>query len=271
MAMALFRLGGHYASPQFPDGTNTAATSNPEDVVVADLNGDGKPDVVESDYDNTINVFLGNGDGTFQPAKSFDPGNYPRDVIPVDVNHDGKVDLVVTNVGINSGGALLAADGDEPGSVAVLLGNGDGTFGAPITYSPSVYPSWTAVGDFNGDGYPDLAVTQVLDGHSVKVMLNEPTSTNQPPVYTQPPSAQPTVVSNGTTTLSALASDDGGESNLTYTWATVGAVPAPVTYSINGDKRFKEDGRLPSQRRAPICLNAPPPMRKACRSWIWLR
>ena len=174
-----FTLGGHYASPQFPDGTNTAATSNPEDVVVADLNGDGKPDVVESDYDNTINVFLGNGDGTFQPARSFDPGNYPRDVIPVDVNHDGKVDLVVTNVGINSGGALLAADGDEPGSVAVLLGNGDGTFGAPITYSPSVYPGWTAVGDFNGDGYPDLAVTQVLDGHSVKVMLNEPTSTNQ--------------------------------------------------------------------------------------------
>ncbi len=100
-----FTLGGHYASPQFPDGTDTAAVSNPEDVVVADVNNDNKLDVIESDYDNTINVFLGNGDGTFQPAKSFDPGNYPRDVIPVDINHDGKVDLVVTNVGINTGGA----------------------------------------------------------------------------------------------------------------------------------------------------------------------
>ena len=94
---------------------------------------------------------------------------------------------------------MLAADGDEPGSVAVLLGNGDGTFQAPITYSTSVYPGWTAVGDFNGDGHPDLAVTQVLDGHSVKVMLNAPTSNNQPPTFAQSPSASPTVVTNNTT------------------------------------------------------------------------
>jgi len=234
-----FTLGGHYASPQFPDGTDTAAVSNPEDVVVADVNNDGNLDVIESDYDNTINVFLGNGDGTFQAAKSFDPGNYPRDVIPVDVNHDGKIDLVVTNVGINTGGALQSTDGDEPGSVAVLLGNGDGTFQAPITYSPSVYPGWTAVGDFNGDGYPDLATSQVLNGHAVNVMLDQPTSTNLPPVYVDPPSASPLTVTNNTTTLSALATDDGGESNLTYTWATVGSIPGPVTYSTNGTNASK--------------------------------
>ena len=117
-----FRLGAHYASPQLPDGTNTAATANPEDVVVVDVNGDGKPDLVESMYDNTINVFLGNGNGTFQPARSFNPGHYPRDVVPADVNHDGKVDLVVTNVGINQGDALFSTEGAEPGSVAVLIG-----------------------------------------------------------------------------------------------------------------------------------------------------
>jgi hypothetical protein len=234
-----FTLGAHYASPQFPDGTDTAAVSNPEDVVVADVNNDGNLDVIESDYDNTINVFLGNGNGTFQAARSFDPGNYPRDVIPVDVNHDGKIDLVVTNVGINTGGALQSTDGDEPGSVAVLLGNGDGTFQAPITYSPSVYPGWTAVGDFNGDGYPDLATSEVLNGHAVNVMLDQPTSTNLPPAYVDPPSASPLTVTNNTTTLSALASDDGGESNLTYTWATVGSIPGPVTYSINGTNASK--------------------------------
>jgi hypothetical protein len=234
-----FTLGGHYASPQFPDGTNTAATSNPEDVVVADVNNDGKPDVIESDYDNTINVFLGNGDGTFQAARSFDPGNYPRDVVAADVNGDGKIDLVVTNVGINQGGALLSTDGEEPGSVAVLLGNGDGTFQAPVTYSTSVYPGWTAVGDFNGDGHPDLAVTQVLDGYSVKVMLNAPTSNNQPPTFAQSPSASPTVVTNNSVALSALGADDGGESNLTYTWATVGSVPAPVKFSANGTNASK--------------------------------
>jgi hypothetical protein len=234
-----FTLGGHYASPQFPDGTNLTAVSNPEDVVTADLTGDGNLDVIESDYDNTINVFLGNGDGTFQPAKSYDPGNYPRDVIPVDLNHDGKIDLVVTNVGINAGGALQSTDGDEPGSVAVLLSNGDGTFQAPITYSPSAYPGWTAVGDFNGDGYPDLATTEVLNGHAVNVMMNLPSSTNQPPDYVNPPSASPLTVTSNTTMLSALASDAGGESDLTYTWATVGSVPAPVTFSINGTNAAK--------------------------------
>ncbi len=234
-----FTLGGHYASPQLPDGSNTAATANPEDVVLADVNGDGKLDAIESDYDNTINVFLGNGDGTFQAAKSFAPGNYPRDVVPVDVNHDGKIDLVVTNVGINQGGALFATEGAEPGSVAILLGNGDGTFQAPITYSPSVYPGWTAVGDFNHDGLPDLAVTQVLDGHAVNVMLNQRSNHNLPPTFAQSPSASPNPVTGKTVTLSALGADDHGESKLKYTWSTVGPIPAGVTFSINGKNAAK--------------------------------
>ena len=53
----------------------------------------------------------GNGDGTFQAARSINPGHYPRDVVPVDVNGDGKIDLVVTNVGINQGDALFGTDG----------------------------------------------------------------------------------------------------------------------------------------------------------------
>ncbi len=234
-----FHLGGHYASPQLPDGTNLSAVSNPEDVVVADLNGDGKLDAVVGDYDNTLNVFLGNGDGTFQPAKSYNPGHYPRDITPVDINHDGKIDLVVNNVGINQGGALFSTEGAEPGSVAILLGNGNGTFQAPITYSPSAYPGWTAVGDFNGDGYFDLATTQVLDGHVIKVMLNQPTSKNLPPTFANSPSASPNPVAGRTTTLSALGADDGGESKLTYRWALVGPAPAFVKYSINGSNAAK--------------------------------
>jgi hypothetical protein len=61
----------------------------------------------------------------------------------------------------------------EAGSVAVLLGNGDGTFQDAVQYTPFQFPGWVAVGDFNGDGLPDLAVTRVQDGHSVNVMLNQ--------------------------------------------------------------------------------------------------
>lgn len=168
-----FRLGGNYASPGIPG----AGTLNPEDVIAADLNQDGKLDLVVSDYDVNINVFVGNGDGTFQPPKAVDTGEYPRSVVVADFDRDGKMDLVVTNVGVNVGGAEFAAKGVQPGSVAVLLGNGNGTFQNPIQYSPFASPGWTAAGDFNGDGWPDLAVTRVQDGHSVNVMLNQPSGT----------------------------------------------------------------------------------------------
>lgn len=166
-----FHPGGNYASPQVGDED---ATINPEDVTTADVNGDGQIDVIVSNYSYNINVYLGNGDGTFQPARGVTTGEYPRSVTVVDVNGDGKMDLVVANVGINQGGAEFAKEGPQPGSVAVLLGNGDGTYLAPIQYTPFEYPGWAAVGDFNGDNRPDLAVTRVRDGHTVNVMLNQP-------------------------------------------------------------------------------------------------
>jgi len=237
-----FRLGGHYASPQFPNGDgwhDATAVSHPENIVAADLTGNGILDLIESDYSSTLNVFIGNGDGTFQPAVSYDPGNYPRNVVPVDLDHDGKIDLVVTNVGIGPGGAIFGKVGAQPGSVSILMGNGDGTFQQPITYGPSAFPGYTVVGDFNGDGYPDLAITQVLDGHAIHVMLNKPSSRKLPPTFVNPPSASPSTVTDQTAQLSVLGDDDDGESNLTYTWSAVGSVPAPITFSINGSNKAK--------------------------------
>jgi hypothetical protein len=129
--------------------------------------------VIVSDYDQNINVFLGNGDGTFQPAVGYTTGEYPRAVAIADVNGDGKPDLIVANVGVGPGGAEFAKEGALPGSVAVLLGNGDGTFQSPIQLTPFFYPGWLAVADFNGDGLPDIAVTQVQDGNAVGVLLNQ--------------------------------------------------------------------------------------------------
>ncbi len=109
-------------------------------VGVADANGDGIPDLLVTPYQG-FGVLLGNGDGTFRSGPSQFLGvQFVTGVTPVDLNGDGKVDVV------------LAA-----GPIIVLFGNGDGTFGGKTSYSVSDSLGASVVGDFNGDGIPDIA------------------------------------------------------------------------------------------------------------------
>ncbi|HXJ96049.1 MAG TPA: FG-GAP-like repeat-containing protein [Terriglobia bacterium] len=136
--------------------------------VAADFNGDGNLDLaatVQSDTTgtSTISVALGKGDGTFQaPVSSASPvqmfGSGTLSATAGDFNGDGKLDIAVTSGFI---------DGQDYGSLFVLLGNGDGTFqagrlvaGLGVAGIPQFFnPIWVGLGDLNGDGKLDLAMT----------------------------------------------------------------------------------------------------------------
>jgi hypothetical protein len=125
-------------------------------VAVADLNGDGKPDLVVANpctsqfFDcpngGSVTILLGHGDGTFQSGTAYDSGGtYASSVAVADFDGDGNLDVVVSN--------LYSAN------VGVLRGNGDGTLQPVVTYASRGYlAAFVATADVNGDGKPDIVV-----------------------------------------------------------------------------------------------------------------
>ncbi len=156
-------LGNGDGTLQSATVTFTGMNSSITSLAVGDLNGDGKLDVATANGgSNNVSVLLGNGNGAFLPAQNFATGASPQSMAVADFNGDGKLDLVTANQGLYPA---------YSGSASVLLGNGNGTFQAALNYATGTDSYSVAVGDFNGDRSPDLAVANA-GSNNLSVLLN---------------------------------------------------------------------------------------------------
>jgi hypothetical protein len=190
----------------------------PMSAAVGDFNEDGHADVVSADSaqgDGTISTLLGRGDGTLVAAEGL-PVSRAGATAAADFDGDGNVDLAaITGEGLYQGlivfpglgggffgpgvltpdawGAtsVVAHDFDADGNpdlavasssgASILLGNGDGTFAAPVAYAAGAINNWVSLGDFNLDGDADLAVGY-SNGMSVLLGNGDGTFAAQTPV-----------------------------------------------------------------------------------------
>ena len=150
-------------------GRQDFATGNqPFSVTTADVNGDGKPDLISANSgDNTVSVLLnttapGSGIASFATQQTFATGIAPNLVIATDVNGDGKPDLITANVGDNTVSVLLNTT--APGAATP-------SFATQHTFGTGDEPGALAAADLNGDGKPDLMVANIND-NTVSVLLN---------------------------------------------------------------------------------------------------
>jgi len=236
-------------------------------VAVADINHDGKLDLVTTGSGSTGNgVLIGNGDGTFQPPVTSPGGD---DVLGslADFNGDGVLDLVTVP---------LYSYPSSP--IAVQFGNGDGTFQAPVYYAAGNEPISATTADFNGDGAPDLAIGSVSGitinlntGGTFLATTNAPnpstlqqnvtfTTTVAASVKGQPLPSGKVTFTDGTNTLGS-ATLSNGQAIFTTSFSTSGQHQITPTYS--GDSNFNphtgaivtQTVQAPTVNLSPTTLN----------------
>ncbi len=188
--LVLAAANGFYFLPGNGDGTfgtpvftQTDPSSIGTYVAAGDFNGDGILDLAVSNADlagGSVSIYLGNGDGTFLLQFTIPFVSTPGPIAAADFNGDGKLDLAVLD--------SLSTEN----AVAILLGNGDGTFQAKTDSPPAgVAPAAFTLGDFDGSGHVSVAVSDTLctstacpaDGNgAVNVLIGNGDGTLQAPL-----------------------------------------------------------------------------------------
>ena len=160
-----FTLGTSFTNTSAP-AQPLAGNSGAYSVAVADLTANKIPDLIVADlYVDQVLVYIGAGDGTFEPPIALPVGDDPVFVTTADLAGNGIQDIITANLGSND--------------VSILMGNGDGTFQPASEVPAGPGASSVAVGDYNGDGHPDLAVTDSY-GEDIQVLLGRGDGTFRP-------------------------------------------------------------------------------------------
>ena len=219
-------------SGSFVTASSPVAGNSPCSVTAADVNGDGKVDLVCANIgDSTISVLTNNGSGGFVLSGHYSVGNQPKCLVAADVNGDGKVDFVTANWGNGSGNTLT-----------VLTNDGTGRF--VLSSSPVVggAPNSVAAADVNGDGKVDLISANVY-ASTLTVLTNDGRggfvlATNLPVV--SGPNSVTAVDINGDGKMDLISANGGGNNTVSvFTNATVfpipcGPVATGMAFETNG-------------------------------------
>jgi hypothetical protein len=178
---------------------------NPQEVTIADLDADGDADVAVTCALTTITqgpgnvaILLGNGDGSLQPAVHYPAGDGVGGIVAEDFTGDGTLDLAITN-----GVAIVVTH-----AVALLAGNGDGSFQAPVPFDTEILPTRLVAGRFDAGPTLDLAVL-AAGGRAVSMLVGNGDGTFQPRVDVP--------VGFGPTALAASDLDGDGDLDLAST------------------------------------------------------
>jgi hypothetical protein len=213
-------------------------------LTLGDFNGDGIPDLVARDdlQDGEIAVLLGNGDGTFRTS-SMKVTPPVSDIAVGDFNHDGKMDFVVppyvflgngdgtfrqqgnidvflgrTQVTDINGDGIPDLIGINDGQIAVLIGNGDGTFQRALRFSVGGASNFV-LDDFDSDGHPDVAVSNV---GSISMLLSSKPAPILPPDF------------NLALSAASITVKSGQSSTVMISVTAIGRFNAGVTFSCTG-------------------------------------
>lgn len=200
------------------DGTFRAGVAysalSVQTVIAGDYNRDGYQDVAATTPGvNTVDIFLGNGDGTFKASLSYNAGGSPQVLKSADLNGDGITDFAIVN--------------STTPSVSILFGNSNGSFAAPISYAIGAGGSWVSFADFNGDSLLDLVTVNRTDD-KISVLLGNGNGTFKAQVTYQ----------TGTNALAVETGDFNadGKVDVVFTDTTEGSVSLMFG---NGDGTFK--------------------------------
>ncbi|MBI3621936.1 MAG: VCBS repeat-containing protein [Nitrospirae bacterium] len=220
---------------------------NPISILTADLNGDGRPDLITTNLNsNNVSVLLGRpvpparqtsqeGEAglLFNEHVMYDVGARPRTAALGDFNRDGRLDLAVAN--------------NQSDDLSILLGRGDGTFGSATTLPAGRSPLAIEAGDLNHDGVADLVVALRFD--HLLVYLGRGDGSFAPPVNYDPGDTPTAVLLsdlNGDGHLDVVVSNNGPmTSSVALFWGSAtGALEAGPRYAAKKQPLFSAVGRL---------------------------